>query len=991
MRQRVEPVGIRSIVRRLIRRAARGRRRGVVSVVSMMFLILFGSLAAAMAIMSRGNIITAATHQHVTRALGAAETGLAIAESRLIEAVRRFSVSKGEMDGAFGSRIWTGQWQPGDGAQPAAPPTSFVNTLGTPAGVAEALAQAHAQDQNTIVLNGISSPTIGPAPSGTDPAVYMLDNWLRTPAVGLLPQQNGQPSNVAFQIDYAPLASGTDIRVIVTGYDFDYASGGKPVTRRIMQDFRFAKRVDAAVVSPSRIMIGKNVLVEGDLGAVFDSVTSQQGDPLVLKSDFFGIDTQLDSDLTKLFNGIRDYDVDSDNRLRVGHATESQGIPDLDGNGSPDGSALDVTEDGYVDEFDLFIRRFDTNGDGMVALSDALRAGTPNALLSAEFVKAGGAAIDDDLALLIDSQRPDRNKNGVYSFVDNNGDGRFQPAVDTLNDIEPATSATIAPGMINYLRPGPPYEHVWSDQVLGFRDGVIDRRDQYAKVAGKLTFRVASGNWSAAQGNFMTRLQGPIQPAPGEPAMQFSVGTNELPELTPASFSNSESTLKNAADGASFNQQVADNLGIALSALASWTPANNNPAPGAPRYYPLSPDANQDGLPDNWATAYFEKTPFNSPNFSDWYYRPVYENMTFKDVHIPQGTNALFKNCTFAGVTYVRSYLTNTHINWTIYGKLKLDAASGKPVLDPPRFIYGDQAGENSYPPMLPPTAIPPNQMILMATTPLDKGDIPASQIPLTVGYNSLPEPLVINGKRVVDTKLLSNNCRFHDCLFVGSIVSDAPIGYTHVRNKLQFTGATKFVEQHPTQPANPSLNPDSGDLPEIRKSSLMLPQYSVDIGAFNSPPTQDVRLRGAIVAGVLDVRGNASIDGALLLTFKPVLGQGPLQDPLGNPAGNPALFNATLGYFGPADGDDESLDPATLPSVMINGQLTKIVGYDTNGDGLPDVGPQGPAPAGSTPVPFYGYGGINLRFDKNLTLPDGITVPLQMDVRRITYREASK
>jgi hypothetical protein len=91
--------------RRTLRRA---RRRGVVSVVSMMFLILFGSLAAAMAIMSKGNIVTAATHQHVVRAMGAAETGLAVAQQRLREAASRFVVERGTVDAGFGNRLWAG-------------------------------------------------------------------------------------------------------------------------------------------------------------------------------------------------------------------------------------------------------------------------------------------------------------------------------------------------------------------------------------------------------------------------------------------------------------------------------------------------------------------------------------------------------------------------------------------------------------------------------------------------------------------------------------------------------------------------------------------------------------------------------------------------------------------------------------------------------------------------------------------------------------------
>ncbi|MFN9992810.1 MAG: hypothetical protein ACK54H_05645, partial [Phycisphaerales bacterium] len=68
-------------------------RRGIAAVLAMMFLVLFGSLSVAMAIASKGNITTAATHLHVMRAQGAAETGLAVAKSRLKEGAARFLIS----------------------------------------------------------------------------------------------------------------------------------------------------------------------------------------------------------------------------------------------------------------------------------------------------------------------------------------------------------------------------------------------------------------------------------------------------------------------------------------------------------------------------------------------------------------------------------------------------------------------------------------------------------------------------------------------------------------------------------------------------------------------------------------------------------------------------------------------------------------------------------------------------------------------------------
>jgi hypothetical protein len=209
------------------------------------------------------------------------------------------------------------------------------------------------------------------------------------------------------------------------------------------------------------------------------------------------------------------------------------------------------------------------------------------------------------------------------------------------------------------------------------------------------------------------------------------------------------------------------------------------------------------------------------------------------------------------------------------------------------------------------------------------------------------------------------------------------------VRNKMQFTGATRFVTVHPDDPNNADLNPDPGDDAEIDKSSMMLPNYSVDIGTFNSPPEQDVRLHGVVVAGILDIRGNASIEGALLLTYLPVKGQGPLVDPLGNPIGNPANFNTTIGYFGPEDGDKESVNPKDLP--LYND--VPIVGWDLDGDGIADLNwdetpTQQQIDDGATPVPFNGYGRVSIRFDPNMTMPDGLMLPLQIDGEPITYQE---
>jgi hypothetical protein len=954
--------------KRIARRPASARNRGVASVLAMMFLIIFGTLAVAMAISSQGNLRTSSTHIHVVRAMGAAETGLGVARSRLAEVMSRFVVEKGQISDDFGDRAWTGDFSIDDGE---------VNVLalsdGTvPAGIADGLIAVHSLDTNTVTVGGIEDPALGAAPDGIPEDIYSSDNWVFTPMISMTDQEGdgeidlSEATGAGFQITYAPLANGTDIRCIVTGYDFDLGTGnGQPLTRTIMQDFRMVKRVDQAVVSPTRIMIGKNVMIAGDLGANYVDVQYDQGSPLVLRSDFTGLKDDLDSKLELLAAKIAANDVDGDNRLRAEHPTEGAGLAvDTDGDGQADYSFQDATGDGYIDEFDEFIRCFDTNGDGKVALSDALRDGTPSDGLTAEFVADDGSVIDDQLALLIDSSSPDRNRNGIYGFVDDDNNGVWDEG-ESMLDVDPMNDAN-------------------RDVVLGYRDGVIDRKDRYAKVNGKLTFKVAADAWEAEQGAISSLLQGPIIPPMGENPVTFEAPDSMLPELDAASFTDTQDALKDCIGGAdSFDAQVAAQLGIGEGDLAAYV--ENGGEEGAPEFYRLDSDADGDGLPDNADTAYFEKMPFNSPNFSDWYFRPVYKNMVFRDAEIPVGNNGLFVNCTFVGVTYIRSSTANTHVNWSLYGRMTYDDAEQRPAPTCPRSPY---LGASLPDDILPGSALPPNQALLLPTDPantaLDKADFPKDGRPQN--YAQLAAPLVINGLRVTDTKQFSNNIRFHDCMMIGSLITDTPGGYTQARNKLQFTGATKFVSQHPDPGLanDPAYQPDEEDLAEIVKSSMMVPNYSVDIGSFNSPPEQDIRLKGAIIAGVMDVRGNASIHGALLLTFSPEFGVAPLLDPQGNAVGNPAGFNTTLGYFGPEDGDEESLDPATLPFV----DGVRIVGWDTNGDGLADTAPDDPQPPGSTAVPFYGYGRIELRFDPDMILPDGVMLPLQIDTRSATYSE---
>lgn len=938
--------GSRGIRRRAVPRLS---RRGVASILAMMFLVMFGSLSIAMAVASQGNLRTAETHGHVVRAMGAAETGLEIARNQLKNAISRFVVEKGVVDAGFGRRLWTGTMRSEDGRVNVLAARNGVLDAVSVRGVAEALVSAHRADQNIVEASGFPTEAGTFSPSTVDTTVYEADSWVRTGLTALdgdMRVRNTLAS--AYQITYAPLANGTDVRIIVTGYSSIGVDGSgylyratsdaqqaRAVTRTIQQDIRIAKRPQHAMLSPSRIMVGKNVVINGNLGARFMDVTRQNGDPVLTKGDFDGLDNSLTAKIARFRTSTRQYDVDGDNRLRVRHPVESQGVPgsaELTANSWPATTYRDATRDGYVDEFDIFINHYDANNDGELVLSAALTAGTSAAGRPSEF------SADLDLALLIDNGVPDRNRNTVFGFADANDNNRLTP-----------TSAVLDA----------------NDRVLGWRDGVVNGKDQYAKIRGRMLFRTSAAAWASARGgSYSSQLVGPIVAPKGQTPTRFSASEDELPTVDESSFTNAASSLKDIADGASFSQQVATQLGVSSGTLPTYEQTVHT-GTGA-RFYRADLDP---------ATVYsqtgqqiWEAMPFNSPTASDYYYRPRYVNMTFKNVQIPTGTNALFVNCKFIGVTFVRSYADNTHVNWSLYGQMEWRAASGRPV---PK------------------------------TTPLDKSDF----LRYTTGnvtdgpanYASFPDPPVVDGAIQTganrDTKRYSNNIRFHNCLFVGSIVSDTPVQFTNIRNKLQFTGSTRFTTVNPDEPNNTAVNPDTEDMGEIAKSSMLLPNYSVDVGTFNAPTdtfagtssstAQNVQLRGTVVAGVLDIRGSARVDGALFMTYNPVFGQGPMLQQ-GQSVGNPANFNVTLGYFGSDDGDGESTDPNSLP--IIAGQ--RIVGYDTNGDGIPDVASSQPQPVGSTPIPFYGYGRVEVNYNPDIPMPDGIMLPLSGVDLLMTYRE---
>jgi hypothetical protein len=797
-------------------------RRGVSSVLAMMFLIVFGSLAAAMAVVAQGNLRTADSAMKVSRAMSAAETGLVFATRRLAEQGGRFVVEKGVIDTLYGHDLWEGTFNEAtDGAVVVLPPDGYSEPS-PPAGVAEAILFAHAYDDHAMDI----------AP-GDDMLPYIDGlGTLRVKPIALTTDHDGYPDPLGpyFRLKYELHQEDPYVRVTSQGVDGD-------ITRTLQMSFFINKRIEYAIIAPSRIMIGKNVRVEGPLGTVYGTVPGEldtaNGDPLVVRSDFYWLewpdDTSLDTKLDTLFAQVAAHDADGDGRLRVYHPQESLGIA------ANPAILIDHDQNEYVDDFDLFLSHYDGNADRRVVWNNVWTAEAGHGTPPLEF-----AGIDDQMARLIDEALPDRDGDGLSTM---------------------------------------------SDRYLGYRDGILDVKDLYAKVRGELAFEVMADEWENAHGDsYQTVVHGPIVPGLDRSPVTFEADDDKLRELTTEMF-NASHTWFEAQVSNNFLAQVAD--GVASGGSETWP-----------------------------SDATWESIPHGAPGAYDHYQRHIYEGITFRNVRIPMGNNGLFKDCVFVGVTYIDTEPECEHENWNYAGALQ--KVQFPPDSDPPTYRY-----EEKY--------------------------------PGTWAQDAM-------GDDIMDTKFLSNNIRFEDCTFIGSIAGVKPNKYTHWRNKIQLTGKTRFYleaddpdllqEEEPLRSAiiGEITDMDEAVLVELRKSSILLAGWSADMGNFANQQAADpedtpkVKLKGTIVAGILDIRGTADLHGTLLMTFRPEDGDGPLAY-----GGLTDAFNTTIGYFGPTDGDGEGTDDAEA---------------------------------------FEGFGEITLRYDPDAMLPDGIPWPISMDTEPLTYTE---
>jgi hypothetical protein len=141
------------------------------------------------------------------------------------------------------------------------------------------------------------------------------------------------------------------------------------------------------------------------------------------------------------------------------------------------------------------------------------------------------------------------------------------------------------------------------------------------------------------------------------------------------------------------------------------------------------------------------------------------------------------------------------------------------------------------------------------------------------------------------------NNVRFENCVFNGPIITNTP-NYSDstnwwMKNCLYFTGEETFQNET--------------DIP----ATILAPNFNVNLGNTNPNSGENNVLTGAIVGGIVDIRGNAEIYGTVISMY----------DTSGYSSGYVSNIGATLG-----DGGSETTVPGDVGVINITPDPDKLL-----------------------------------------------------------------
>jgi Tfp pilus assembly protein PilX len=145
---------------------------------------------------------------------------------------------------------------------------------------------------------------------------------------------------------------------------------------------------------------------------------------------------------------------------------------------------------------------------------------------------------------------------------------------------------------------------------------------------------------------------------------------------------------------------------------------------------------------------------------------------------------------------------------------------------------------------------------------------------------------LYIDASKTSTSKSYTNNVRFENCTFNGVLVTNTPQSFNWINNALYFTGQAAFNNQS-----------------SVQEATILAPHFNVNLGNTNPQPSENNVLTGAIVGGIVDVRGNAQIYGTIIS----------MCDTSQWPSGYVTNIGATLG-----DGGSETTEVGDIGVISI-------------------------------------------------------------------------
>lgn len=529
-------------------------RHGVAAVFAILFVALISCLAVAMAAMTTTNANIAHNQDNVVRARANAESGLRWMGWKF-QTVTLPTTTQGIVDNTTAKTLW---------------PLIMAN-------IVTSLADVNSSVLTTKQVSG-TTLHIGPV---TTAEQTTFELW-------------AYPSPL-----YPTYAQIIEVKSLGT-------SGS--AKRAMTMQFLIQKSMRYGVLTKIPIQLGKNTVVEGD---VYMAAPPKSGQAPVLSiSDFRYTSATLSDALTSKIQAFQNFLKGSsggqpnytgaDNRL---DASDTALINRLRSSNSFLAGITDCNQDGFIDEYDIFLQHFDTSGDGRVS--------------SSEYNSA--APKDPNLFLNIDK-------------------GIGKP-VNSMDAIRP-----------------------------GYSDGYADSLDPYAKVRGTVKIWESRADLEARMGQPATDfLQGPIISRDGfaTPVVFGAQDANDpATQITPGSFNMAAFLALAGSSGgtparpsqlpnpdasalyANTNVSSTDANGTTSSSLASTLTANGDKN--------LTYTAKTiNGQAVQVLTSVTENVPYGSSSPRSTVTRKVFSGVNFKNVVINRGTNALFVNCTFDGVTFV--------------------------------------------------------------------------------------------------------------------------------------------------------------------------------------------------------------------------------------------------------------------------------------------------------------------------------------------------